>query len=405
MSHRFDRRRFLQTASLAGFGIWLPKGVAQGQSRSPNERLSFACIGVGGKGSSDTDHVGGLGDVVALCDIDSKRLGTKAEKFSNAKTYSDFRKLLDELATKIDAVVVSTPDHTHAAAALMAMRLGKPVYCQKPLTHSPYEARLMRETAAEQQGRDPDGQPGDATPASAAGVELIRAGASGRSARSTSGPTGRSSTGSRRPTSSPAPRRARSPSTCLGPVPRPRPRAAVQHGLPPARLARLVGLRHRRPRRHGLPHGEPAVHGAEARAADPRLGPQRRDQPRDVSRLGDDHLRVPRARRPPAGQADLVRRGQGRQAYLPSPELFQGKIPSDSGSLLVGEKGSIFSPSDYGSDQVLWRRKVRERADNGVGQSEGSQEATPTGHKDEWVRAIRENDPKIARSNFDYAGA
>src|SRR4051794_2500492 len=108
MSHPTDRRRFLQAASLAGFGIWVPRGLARGQGRSPNDRLRFACIGVGGKGSSDTDHVGGLGDVVALCDIDSKRLGTKAEKFSGARTYRDFRALLEEQAPKIDAVVVST---------------------------------------------------------------------------------------------------------------------------------------------------------------------------------------------------------------------------------------------------------------------------------------------------------
>src|SRR5918997_784734 len=105
MSRRLDRRRFLQSASFAGFGIGVAPGLLRGQGGSPNERLRFACIGVGGKGSSDTDHVAGLGDVVALCDIDSQRLGTKAEKFPQAKTFADFRKLLDEMATKVDAVV------------------------------------------------------------------------------------------------------------------------------------------------------------------------------------------------------------------------------------------------------------------------------------------------------------
>src|SRR5262245_40521884 len=149
MSCRLDRRRFMKAASLAGFGVYLPRSTVLGQSQTPNERLRFACIGVGGKGSSDTDHVAGLGDIVALCDVDATRLATKAKGFPAARTYSDFRKLLEELAPKLDAVVVSTPDHTHAAAAVMAMRLGKPVYCQKPLAHSPREARLMRETAAE----------------------------------------------------------------------------------------------------------------------------------------------------------------------------------------------------------------------------------------------------------------
>src|SRR3954452_3468296 len=149
MNHRLDRRRFLQATSLAGFGIWVSNGPARGDFLAPNDRLRFACIGVGGKGSSDTDHVGGLGDVVALCDIDEQRLDKKAEKFPEARKYRDFRKLLEELGDKIDAVTVSTADHTHAVAAVMAMRLGKPVYCQKPLAHSPHEARVMRETAAQ----------------------------------------------------------------------------------------------------------------------------------------------------------------------------------------------------------------------------------------------------------------
>src|SRR5439155_3353336 len=114
MRPRLDRRRFLQATTLAGFGILASKTAG----RAANDRLNFACIGVGGKGSSDTDHVAALGDVVALCDIDAGRLGQKAEHFPRAKQYRDFRKLLEELAPKIDAVVVSTPDHTHAAAAV-----------------------------------------------------------------------------------------------------------------------------------------------------------------------------------------------------------------------------------------------------------------------------------------------
>ena len=111
----------------------------------------------------------------------------------------------------------------------------------------------------------------------------------------------------------------------LGPLARPRPRAAVPPGLPPARLARLVGLRHRRAGRHGLPHGQPAVHGAEAGPADPRLGRERRGEPRDLPRLGDDHLRVPGAGRPPAGEADLVRGGPRRQAPPPAGRALRGR--------------------------------------------------------------------------------
>src|SRR5438270_913605 len=119
-------------------------------------------------------QTGPAGQVVGLCDIDAQRLAIKAEAHSGAKTYRDFRKMLEELASKIDAVVVSTPDHTHAAAAVMAMRLGKPVYCQKPLAHSPYEARVMRQTAAERKVATQMGNQGTAHPGFREGIELIR---------------------------------------------------------------------------------------------------------------------------------------------------------------------------------------------------------------------------------------
>ena len=148
MTRRSNRRDFLKQGVGAGLGFWVAGGLTPTVSRAANEQLNFACIGVGGKGSSDTDHVGSLGNIVALCDIDDNILGAKASKFPKAKTYNDFRKLFAEMGKEIDAVTVSTPDHTHAPASIMAMRLGKHVYCQKPLTHSVHEARLMRETAA-----------------------------------------------------------------------------------------------------------------------------------------------------------------------------------------------------------------------------------------------------------------
>ena len=118
MSVTTDRRSFLFGASVAGFGI-----LAQGRRGwaggvGPNETLNIACIGVGGKGESDTNHAGRHGRVVALCDIDQNRLDAMAAKHEEAKKYNDFRELLHELDSRIDAVVVSTPDHTHAAAAV-----------------------------------------------------------------------------------------------------------------------------------------------------------------------------------------------------------------------------------------------------------------------------------------------
>ena len=117
---RRNRRQFLRDTGLAGVGFWVAGGLslAADTKDSPNGRLNIACIGVGGKGGSDTDQAAAVGQLVALCDIDDNTLNRKAggEKFADAKKYNDFRKMLDEMGPKIDAVTVSTPDHTHAAA-------------------------------------------------------------------------------------------------------------------------------------------------------------------------------------------------------------------------------------------------------------------------------------------------
>ena len=115
MSITTNRRSFLFGASVAGFGILAPGRRGWAGGVGPNETLNIACIGVGGKGASDTDQAAHHGRIVALCDIDQKRLDDKGEKHKDAKKYSDFRKLLDELGPRLDAVVVSTPDHTHAS--------------------------------------------------------------------------------------------------------------------------------------------------------------------------------------------------------------------------------------------------------------------------------------------------
>ncbi len=149
MSHCTNRRRFLQTSAVAGIGFWVAGGARAKESKSANGKIAFASIGLGGKGSSDSSDAGNAGDMVAICDVDENTLKAGAKRFPKAKRYTDFRKMLDEMGKSIDAVTVSTPDHTHAPAALMAMRMGKHCFCQKPLTHTIYEARLMAKVAQE----------------------------------------------------------------------------------------------------------------------------------------------------------------------------------------------------------------------------------------------------------------
>ncbi|MBI1309733.1 gfo/Idh/MocA family oxidoreductase [bacterium] len=147
-AHQLNRRRFLQSAAAAGFGLPL---IQTAGLAGPNEQLRLGCIGVGGKGWSDMNETAASPHVVvqAICDIDEgpKHLGQAAEKYPHATRYTDWRELLDK--EKLDAVTVSTPDHMHAPIALSAIRRGLHVYCQKPLTHTVKEARVLTKAAKE----------------------------------------------------------------------------------------------------------------------------------------------------------------------------------------------------------------------------------------------------------------
>lgn len=144
------RRSFLKSTSLAGAAIGL-SAVQYSRVYGANSRLGIASIGTGGKGWSDLTGVAASADVdvIALCNIDSSasHLGQAAEKYRSARQYDDWRKLLDE-SKDIHGVLVSTPDFMHAPISLAAMHLGKHVFCQKPLTHTVYEARQVQTAAA-----------------------------------------------------------------------------------------------------------------------------------------------------------------------------------------------------------------------------------------------------------------
>jgi predicted dehydrogenase len=137
------RRAFLGQSSLAAAGLTiLPSGIMAG-TRSPNGKLNIAIIGVGGRGAANLDGVGGE-NIAALCDVDANHLAAAAKRFPNAKTYTDWRKCLEQ--KDLDAVVCSTPDHVHAFICVWAMNRGLHVYCEKPLANSVHEARVVRET-------------------------------------------------------------------------------------------------------------------------------------------------------------------------------------------------------------------------------------------------------------------
>lgn len=155
MSRRFDsapsRRGFLAaSSSVAAAGYFVAPTIRAEDAKPPtsaNEEIRFACIGIGGKGQSDSADAGRSGKVVAVADVDSNQLKRAEKSFPGAKGYSDFRRMLEEMAGEIDAVTVSTPDHTHVTAAAMALGLGKHCFCQKPLTRAISEARMLGELA------------------------------------------------------------------------------------------------------------------------------------------------------------------------------------------------------------------------------------------------------------------
>ncbi len=146
-----SRRRFLGRSAVAAASVMIvPRHVIAGSGQTPpSERLRIAGIGVGGMGAGDIATVAPGNEIVALCDADLVRSADTMKKFPGAKPFRDFRRMFDAMEKEIDAVVVATPDHTHAVAAMAAIRRGKHVYCQKPLAHSVGEVRALMQAARE----------------------------------------------------------------------------------------------------------------------------------------------------------------------------------------------------------------------------------------------------------------
>lgn len=141
-----SRRRFLSLSATLSAGIFVAPAYLR--SQSPNSKLNFAFIGVGGKGGSNMKNFENE-NVVAICDVDSKTLGGVAAKHPQAKSFRDYRKLFDELkSSEYDAVVISTPDHHHYLATVRALQGKKHVYCEKPLTHTIGELREIKRLSA-----------------------------------------------------------------------------------------------------------------------------------------------------------------------------------------------------------------------------------------------------------------
>src|SRR6056297_3685303 len=172
----FSRRNFIGTtaAAFAGISVIPSHAVAGLGHTPPSDKLNIAGIGIGGKGKVNLRNMVGQ-NIVALCDVDWDYSGEVFKTYPKAKKWKDFRRMLEK-QKDIDAVVIATPDHTHAVQAMMAMQLGKHVYCQKPLTHSVWEARQLTEAARKYQVATQMGNEGHSNDNVYKVTELIQAG-------------------------------------------------------------------------------------------------------------------------------------------------------------------------------------------------------------------------------------
>jgi hypothetical protein len=404
-----SRRNFLRAGAMATAALSFPY---VGNVLGANDRINVACIGVGGKGDSDSNDTARCGgNIVAMCDVDDETLARKAQTYPDAKHFRDFRKMLESMDKSVDAVTVSIPDHCHAVAAAMAMKMGKHVYCQKPLTQTVYEARFIRDLAKSKKVATQMGNQGSADTGLRRAVEIIQAGAIG--------PVRELHVWTNRP---------------VWPQGLDRPPGS---DIVPATLDwnQWIGPAPMRPFKNGAYHsfvwrgwydfgsgalGDMACHTANMPFRALKLGFPNLIECEAASQLFTETF--PKTSRirfefperegmPPVkfwwydGNPD----DKSVAPLRPNADLtkeimeWRDKVP-DSGCLLVGDKGKLFTPDDYGSQSFIVMKGEKEY------QSVNNHEATRSipqtiprspGHNEEWFRMMRDGTP--AYSNFDIA--
>jgi hypothetical protein len=197
MKAQIQRRQFLRQAAVAGSSLLLLKSARLAWGYQANEKLNVALVGVGGRGEWFVDAIPRMENVVAACDVNEQKLEAAFKRWADwagrsnkgnpferltagqVKTFADFREMFDRIGASLDAVIVATPDHTHAVASAAALRAGKPVFCEKPLTRTVHESRALRELARRQKVATSMGNQGTASGGFRRALELIRDGTLG----------------------------------------------------------------------------------------------------------------------------------------------------------------------------------------------------------------------------------
>jgi predicted dehydrogenase len=381
-----NRRRFLQTTAAVGAGYWVAGGVAPKESRSAIEEIRFACIGVGGKGSSDSQDAARNGRIVAICDVDENTIAErkKDEDFEDAKVFYDYREMFDKVGKEIDAVTVSTPDHTHAPASAMALRMGKACFTQKPLTRTIYEARRLAELAQEAKVATQMGNQGSEQPGLRSAAAKLKSGILGPVKEIhvwTNRPVWPQ--GIPRPEEQPVPAHLHW-NEFIGPVEM-RPYNAAYHPFKWRGFwAFGTGAL-----------GDMACHTLNVAFAGCEL-----INPVSVqaTTTGHNQETFPASSKITFEFAATANRGPLKMIWYDGgnkvdPAMLEGKQRSDSGLLILGEKGKLYSPNDYGAECYIM----------GTEDKEVDFERSP-GHFKEFAIGIKTGKPTW--SNFqNYAGA
>jgi predicted dehydrogenase len=401
VKHKTSRREFLRNSAMAGVGIWIGSAVTlPGAPGSPNEKLNIACIGCGGKGESDTLDCRGE-NIVALCDVDGKNAKRVFEILSNVPKFTDYRKMLER--KDIDAVTVSTPDHHHAPAAMIAIQQGRHVFVQKPLTKTVKEARMLREGAKKHKVATQMGNQGTSSSGLRQGVEVIQSGAIGH-VREIHVWTNRPVWDQGSDKFPVAPK--------AEPVPE---QLAWNEWLGPAADRPYSSKYCPFSWRGFWDFGTGALGDMACHTANLPFWACKLEYPVAIERevmVGNNEITYPTYSKI---RFDFPARGElpplkffwydgwtikdGKKVHnTPSQETFKGlvKRPANSGCLLIGDKGMLYSPDDYGSDWQLLPEK----------DFDGYKPPTPwiersPGHMKEWHLACKGGKP--AMSNFDYA--
>lgn len=410
ITHQLTRRTFLTgtvalTGSLAAAADALPLETPSQKPISPNEKLNVAVVGAGGRGADNIRDLRAAGvNIVALCDCDTKRAAEMFGEYPQAAKYTDWRKMFDK-EKEFDAVLVATPDHNHAIVSIAAMKLGKHVYCEKPLAHSIWEARQMAKVAKEKGVATQMGTQGHAFEGTRRAVEIVRAGTLGDVTELhvwTDRPAGWWAQGVVRPKEEPPIPEGLNWDVWLGPATwRPYNPAYVPfawRGFWDFGTGAIGDM--------GIHNLDTAFWGLELTA------------PTEVEVVDCSPVLTAAAMQDSAPVWSIIRfqfpaRGSKPPVTmtwydggkLPPKELFQGEplLEKDGGSLIIGSKGTLFTRTWHGGENekdifALLPRK----------QFEGFTPPAPTlprtkNHHQEWVDACRGQGK--TESHFGYAAA